>query len=84
LRVELRTLGYDLWTFICYIFIFLYWFQIPHVSFITRVVTFIFVMLGLTYFGVYRNHNYTEAAYKNQGRMYIDQGKMASNLDVFE
>ena len=41
-------------------------------------------MLGLTYFGVYRNHNYTEAAYKNQGRMYIDQGKMASNLDVFE
>ena len=36
------------------------------------------------YFGIYRNHNYTEEAFREQGKLDVDKGRVISNLDIAE
>ena len=54
------------------------------VFFPIKVVFFGLSVATLMYFGIYRNHNYTEEAFKNQGKLDIDKGRVISNLDISE
>lgn len=49
-----------------------------------KIILFGLSIIALSYFGIYRNHNYTEEAFKNQGKLDINKGRVLSNLDVNE
>lgn len=49
-----------------------------------KIFFFVASLITLIYFGIYRNHNYTEEAFKNQGRLDINKGRVISNLDITE
>lgn len=49
-----------------------------------KIILFGLCILTLGYFGLYRNHNYTEEAFRSQGKLDINKGRVISNLDVTE
>ena len=84
MRFELKTLIFDIICAILFIGIGLFYFNIINVILPVKIISFGLFVIFMFYFGIYRNHNYTENAFKNQGRLDIDKGKVISNLDVLE
>ena len=82
--MEPRTLKFDIICLIAFIILGFICFT----NFITilpiKIILFGLSIIALGYFGIYRNHNYTEEAFINQGRLDINKGRAISNLDVME
>ena len=80
MRFETKTLKFDIVCLVAFIVLALVCFTaIPF-----KGVLFGLSVAALIYFGIYRNHNYTEAACVSQGQLNIDKGKETSNIDVEE
>lgn len=81
--LEERTLKFDIICLIAFIVLgficFTNFLALP-----IKIILFGLSILTLAYFGLYRNHNYTEEAFKNQGKLDINKGRTISNLDVTE
>ena len=84
MRFELRTLGFDIICLILFILIGLLYFNVITVIFPVKAISFGLYVIFMGYFGIYRNHNYSEEAFKEQGRLDIEKGRTISNLDVSE
>ena len=83
MRFEERTLIFDIICLIAFIVLgFVCFTNLLPLS--VKIILFGLSILTLCYFGIYRNHNYTEDAFKEQGRLDIDKGRVISNLDVSE
>ena len=81
---ELKTIFFDFIMAILFVIIGLFWFDVIELALIPSIICFAAVIILSSYFGIYRNHNYTEAAFMNQGRINIEKGKVISNTDVHE
>lgn len=81
--LEERTLKFDIICLIAFIVLGFICFT-NFVVLPVKIILFGLSILTLIYFGIYRNHNYTEEAFKNQGKLDIDKGRTVSNLDVSE
>ena len=79
---EARTLKFDIICLIAFIVLGLVCF----IDFILPIKICLFALstAALIYFGIYRNHNYTEEAFINQGKLDINKGRVISNLDISE
>lgn len=84
MRFEGRTLLFDIIMLFIFIIMGLFWFDVIVPTMVVKVLCFAGVIFATSYFGVYRNHNYTEVAFRNQGRADVERGKVLSNLDVAE
>ena len=84
MRFELRTLIFDIICVILFIIMGLFYFNVITTSLSVKAIVFILCVIGLGYFGIYRNHNYTPDAFLRQGQLDIDKGRVISNLDVSE
>lgn len=81
---ESKTLLFDFIMVILFVVIGLFWFDVIEFTLVPSIICFAAVVVLIGYFGVYRNHNYTEIAFINQGRANIERGKVFSNKDVHE
>ena len=84
MKFELKTIFFDFIMAILFVVIGLFWFDVIEFALIPSIICFVAVIILSSYFGIYRNHNYTEAAFMNQGRINIEKGKVISNMDVHE
>ena len=84
MKFELKTILFDFIMAILFVVIGLCWFNVIELALIQSIICFAAVIILSSYFGIYRNHNYTEAAFMNQGRINIEKGKVISNMDVHE
>ena len=62
----------------------LFYFNVITVALPVKAIIFALCVIGIGYFGVYRNHNYSEEAFIRQGELDIDKGRTISNLDISE
>ena len=83
MRFEERTLIFDIICLVAFIVLGFVCFT-SFLPLSVKIILFGLSVLTLCYFGIYRNHNYTESAFKEQGRLDIDKGRVFSNLDVTE
>lgn len=83
MRFEQRTLLFDIICLVAFIILGFICFT-NLLTLPVKAILFGLSVLTLGYFGIYRNHNYTEDAFKEQGKLDIDKGRVISNLDVVE
>lgn len=81
--LEERTLKFDIICLIAFIVLGFICFT-NFIAFPVKIILFGLSILTLIYFGIYRNHNYTEESFIRQGELDIDKGRVVSNLDVSE
>lgn len=84
MNFESRTLIFDIICAILFIIMGIFYFNAITVALLVKAIVFIVCIIGIGYFGIYRNHNYTEEAFIRQGELDIDKGRTVSNLDVSE
>lgn len=84
MRFELRTLIFDIICAVLFIIMGIFYFNIITVALSVKAIIFALCLIGIGYFGIYRNHNYTEESFIRQGELDIDKGRTVSNLDVSE
>ena len=85
MRFELKTLVFDIICALVFALLGLTFFNVfalPIPGF--KGIVFVISLILLAYFGIYRNHNYTDSAYRAQGLLDIYKGRVVSNLDVTE
>lgn len=84
MRFELKTLIFDIICALVFIGLGLIYFNAIIVILPVKIIAFGLAVVLIGYFGIFRNHNYTKAAFENHGQFLIKKGKVISNLDVTE
>lgn len=84
MKFELRTLFFDIIMAIVFVIESLFWFNVLNPSIYVKILVFAVCVVATCYFGCYRNHNYTNEAFINQGRLDIEKGRVVSNTDVLK
>lgn len=83
-KFEIKTMIFDFIMILVYIVIGLLIFDVITSGVILKAIIFAGIVVAIHYFGCYRNHNYTAAAFEAQGELNIKKGKLKSNTETTE
>lgn len=83
-KFEIKTMIFDFIMILVYIVIGLLIFDVITSGIILKAIIFAGIVVTIHYFGCYRNHNYTTAAFEAQGELNIKKGKLKSNTETTE